>query len=258
MKKSILLLIFAGGMFFASNAYAVDGVVLINQTNALAGNVTPGDTPGFPVTISQPGSYRLSSNLSIPDPGTPIGTAGGIEIKSDNVTIDLNGFTIFGGASCFLSGGNFGCNGPAVSGIFALSGFSNITIRNGIIRDLMYWAVSLPSCKDVLLDHLMFVSSSYNVFAPNGANVVIRDCLAILSGGAYLNNGIVEGVVLANGDFGMIGNSLTVRDSLFVGNLSSSFSAGSIVGFSGVSFMGEPAPTSGFSLGQNTLNGVIW
>jgi hypothetical protein len=28
-------------------AFAVDGVVLINQTNAMAGNVTPVDTPGF-------------------------------------------------------------------------------------------------------------------------------------------------------------------------------------------------------------------
>ena len=32
--------------------YAVDGVVLINQSAALAGNVTPGGTPGFPVTAS--------------------------------------------------------------------------------------------------------------------------------------------------------------------------------------------------------------
>ena len=33
-------------------AFAVDGVVLMNQANATAGNVTPGDSPGFPVTIS--------------------------------------------------------------------------------------------------------------------------------------------------------------------------------------------------------------
>ena len=38
--------------------WAVDGVILIDQNKALAGNVTPGDTPGFPVTISLPGSYR--------------------------------------------------------------------------------------------------------------------------------------------------------------------------------------------------------
>ena len=49
---------------------AVDGVVLINQAAALAGNVTPGDTPGFPVVISVSGSYRLSGNLTVPDANT--------------------------------------------------------------------------------------------------------------------------------------------------------------------------------------------
>src|SRR5438067_8861679 len=75
--------------------YAVDGVVLINQNAALAGNVTPGDTPGFPVTISLPGSYKLSSNLVVPDANT---TA--IEIVADDVKLDLNGFSIIGPTVC--------------------------------------------------------------------------------------------------------------------------------------------------------------
>src|SRR5438046_162421 len=45
---------------FAGASYASDGVVEINQARALAGGVTRGDAPGFPVTISQPGSYRLT------------------------------------------------------------------------------------------------------------------------------------------------------------------------------------------------------
>jgi len=44
-------------------AFAVDGVVLINQNSALAG-IGGCDTPGFPITICQPGSYRLSGNLT--------------------------------------------------------------------------------------------------------------------------------------------------------------------------------------------------
>ena len=43
-------------------AFAADGVIEINQARAKAGGVTPGDTPLFPVTISQPGSYRLTGN----------------------------------------------------------------------------------------------------------------------------------------------------------------------------------------------------
>jgi len=76
-------------------AFAIDGVVLIDQNHALAGNITPGDAPGFPVTISQSGSYRLAGNLTVPDLNT---TA--IQITADFVTLDLNGFSIIGPAVC--------------------------------------------------------------------------------------------------------------------------------------------------------------
>src|SRR4030088_445528 len=79
----------------SNSLYAVDGVILIDQNRALAGNVTPGDAPGFPVTISLPGSYRLSGNLTVPDANT---TA--IDVTTDNVTIDLNGFSIIGPTVC--------------------------------------------------------------------------------------------------------------------------------------------------------------
>ena len=74
----------------AAPAGAVDGLVLIDQNHALAGSVTPGDAPGFPVTISQAGSYRLASNLTVP------AGVNAIEITANDVTIDLNGFSIVG------------------------------------------------------------------------------------------------------------------------------------------------------------------
>jgi hypothetical protein len=71
-----------------SSAFAVDGTILIDQNRALAGNVTPGDAPGFPVTITRAGSYRLSGNLDVP------ANAIGISVTADRVSLDLNGFTI--------------------------------------------------------------------------------------------------------------------------------------------------------------------
>ena len=71
-------------------AHGVDGVVLINQAKALAGNVTPGDAPGFPVTLSRRGSYRLSGNLRVAR------DTNGLEVAAEDITIDLNGFTIRG------------------------------------------------------------------------------------------------------------------------------------------------------------------
>jgi hypothetical protein len=94
----------------ATSAYAVDGVVLIDQNRALAGNVTPGDLPGFPVTLSQPGSYRLSSNLTVSVSLT------GILATADGITIDPNGFSIIGNRSRVenvraISNGQYGING---------------------------------------------------------------------------------------------------------------------------------------------------
>jgi hypothetical protein len=74
----------------SSCTQTTDGVILIDQHRALAGNITPGDAPGFPVTISASGSYRLASNLTVPTGLT------GILIKANHVTLDLNGFIIRG------------------------------------------------------------------------------------------------------------------------------------------------------------------
>ena len=110
-------------------ALAVDGVVLIDQNKALAGGATPGDTPGFPVTISQPGSYRLSGNLTLPT------GMNGIEIQVPNVTIDLNGFSIIGFGT-FTSPAPIGI---AFTGALPAKG---ITIKNGTITGPMF-ALSL-------------------------------------------------------------------------------------------------------------------
>src|SRR5438046_155584 len=96
-------LVWAGLCGSLGNLYAVDGVVLIDQNRALAGGVTPGDAPGFPVTLSVAGSYRLSGNLTVPDENT-----NAIVVSADNVTIDLNGFSILGPVVC--SGNPVSCN----------------------------------------------------------------------------------------------------------------------------------------------------
>jgi hypothetical protein len=117
----------------SSNMYAVDGVVLIDQNRALAGNVTPGDTPGFPVTISVAGSYRLAGNLTVPDTNT---TA--ILVTADNVTIDLNGFSIVGPTVCVGAplGPVTSCS-PTGTGAGVDGGLhSSITVVNGSVRGM--------------------------------------------------------------------------------------------------------------------------
>lgn len=49
----------------ATRATSGDGVIEINQHAAVAGDITAGDTAGFPVTLSVEGGYRLTSNLAV-------------------------------------------------------------------------------------------------------------------------------------------------------------------------------------------------
>ena len=111
------LLLFLG----TRSAFAVDGVIEINQHRALAGGVTSGDTPGFPVTLDTEGSYRLTGNLRVDKDTTAI------LVKADAVTVDLNGFSILG---------DFKVGGQGV-GILqdSNSGFTEgrLTVRNGTI-----------------------------------------------------------------------------------------------------------------------------
>ena len=69
-----------------------------------------------PVMITQPGSYYLTGNLTV-SAGT-----GGIDIMTNGVTLDLNGFTISSTAADDSS-----------AGIVFYTGWSDITICNGHI-----------------------------------------------------------------------------------------------------------------------------
>ena len=106
--KSICSLIAVCLSWLASPALAVDGVVEINQARAEAGGVTATDTPGFPVTIDQSGSYRLTGNLTVSS-----ATTEAIEVRDDRVTIDLNGFSIVGPGSGASDGIDAQCCQPA-------------------------------------------------------------------------------------------------------------------------------------------------
>jgi len=70
-----------------------------------------------PYTISQPGSYYFTTNLTV-------GNADGITIITNGVTLDLNGFTL---KSTAASGG------PGYKGVSLGVGRRNVTIKNGFI-----------------------------------------------------------------------------------------------------------------------------
>jgi len=107
------------------------GPVLIDQAKAEAGGVTAGDAAGFPVTISQPGSYRLMSNLIVAD-----ANVSAIQITADGVTLDLNGYTLQGPVVCTNgSPASISCTPGTASGsgVYAYAK-NDVAVRNGNIR----------------------------------------------------------------------------------------------------------------------------
>lgn len=72
----------------AFSAHASDGVIEINHAKVMASG-------GYPYTISLPGSYRLTSDLTQTNAAVEI-----LHIDADGVTLDLNGFSIKGPNRC--------------------------------------------------------------------------------------------------------------------------------------------------------------
>ncbi len=100
--------------------FAVDGQVLVSQASVTAAG-------GYSYVITQPGSYKLSGNL------TPPNNADAIHINSNNVTLDLNGFTI-GSASCVPDT----CGSTSAYGVASSSThpYYNLTVRNGTVSGM--------------------------------------------------------------------------------------------------------------------------
>ncbi len=167
----------------------------IDQNRAADGGLTPGDLAGFPVTISQSGSYRLTGNLTVPDLNT---TA--IQITADFVTLDLNGFSIVGPAVC-TTGTATTCPTPG-TGIGVHAGDvpahapRGIRIRNGAVRGMGLMGILLNG------------SGSFVERVTVDSNA---------GGGMSVAGTVIESAATQNGSFGII--ATTIRDSTALQNV---------------------------------------
>jgi hypothetical protein len=126
--RTVLAALAFVGITLPLSATGGDGVIEINQASVLAG-------AGFPYTITQPGSYRLTGLLTVPDVNTT-----GIRIEAEGVTLDLGGFGVVGPVTCQGDGTtrslNTSCSASGSGiGIFVDSGGVAV-IRNGFVRGM--------------------------------------------------------------------------------------------------------------------------
>jgi len=215
-SKFRLLLLAAASLLCPGAGGAVEGVIEINQARALAGGVTPGDRPGFPVTLSTPGSYRLTSNLNVGnDPNLSA-----IEISADRLNLDLNGFVVAGPVTCTgfpptlacsPSGTGKGISPSPTSGIII-----HVEVRNGTVRGFAGGGV-VPHV-GLQIDHL-FVTSNGGQGISSGPSIV-EDSIVIQNGGYGISVGtgslIQRCIVIGNTLGGIRAESGTI-----VGNVAS-------------------------------------
>lgn len=232
--RSVLRLAAGLGLLggYPGSARAVDGVIEINQTRALAGGVTGSDGPGFPVTLDAAGSYRLTSNLDITGEANPENVTV-IQLTADEITLDLNGFAILGTNTCSGIPTSCNANGSGV-GIDGNTGLAEgVTVKNGTIRGTGAHAIDLLGGSHV---EGMFITEvgGYGIFTGSTSTVIVNRLLQI--GGAL---GI------------SVGGSSTIRDNTVVSPAGTGIRAASaactVVGNS----------VSGGTIGIHAANSVV-
>ncbi|MES2959972.1 MAG: hypothetical protein V4792_17420 [Pseudomonadota bacterium] len=101
----------------------VAAALLLSGASQAQTVIGSGNNVAFPIVINQSGSYKLTRNLTVPPGSHGILVGNGID-----VTIDLNGFSLIGGATCSKAG----CFGPQTT--FGIRvGSSSARIVNGAI-----------------------------------------------------------------------------------------------------------------------------
>jgi hypothetical protein len=240
----------------AKNCTTDNGVVLISQAAVTAGGIcgTTG-TAGFPVTINGSGGYtsfKLSSNLAA------LGLVDGIDIATDNVTLDLNGFTIFGPVSCDVTNSNnVSCIDPCYRCVGIMSKNNNITVRNGRVQGFQY-GVLLSNGIGSIVDHV----GAYE----NSATGIVMSWGAVTGSVASHNSrgfDCTETQLKGNLAYGNGKDGFYVDHGGATGNVSSSnggwgfFFVNSLVGLNQMTANVGGSMVGGVSAGNNNCNGAL-
>ena len=171
---------------------------------------------GFGISI--PGSYYLTTNV------VGFSSAPGINIICDNVTIDLNGFTLQG-----VPG--------SLDGINIAGAYTNIVVRNGTINGWGNDGINGNNLsQNMVLEHLVISANTVN--GVQGNNCIISDC--------SIQNNQWNGISIVGNDSRIINNTLS-------GNNAANHAIGASILIEGNNNLIE----DNFVTGSGGINGII-
>lgn len=151
----------------------------------------------LPVTISASGSYYLTTNL------TGFSGTNGITVAANDVTIDLNGFSLSG-----VSG--------ALDGIF-FQGYSRLTVKNGVIRNWTdgIWASGTGNNQ---FQNLVVVSNaSLGIYTGSRAMIELCTADANTTGINVAGGSIVRNCVATRNNNGIVcGSDNSISNSIVI------------------------------------------
>lgn len=111
-------------LIIPSLGLADEGMLEINQTCAVNDGCFAGDSPGFPVEITESGSYVLTGMLEPPS------DQHGIFVNADGVSIDFGGFGVKGPESCSDTPVT-SCSGTEITSGVRGNSASEVSVSNG-------------------------------------------------------------------------------------------------------------------------------
>ena len=231
MRNRLVLLVF---LIVSGTAAAIDGVYEINQVCVPVG-CFPGDPPGFPVFITESGSYRLTSNLVVPDANT---TAIGYD-SGTSVRIDFNGFGLEGPVVCDGTGSCSATGtGIGIMNLGSSAEADSLEVSNGFIKGFGGNGIFPVSTVSVHIQNVTVSHSGVHGIDCSLARCTIKDSKSVSNGSVgilaaeivtnsqILNNGgsgvsarRIEGcVVSGNGGTGIEAKLAIGNDSSFNGS----------------------------------------
>lgn len=138
----------------------------------------------FPIVISQPGSYKLAGNLTVP------AGVNAIEVIASNVTLDLNGYTITGAVVCTGGYWTMSCTAGGDGIVQKEASAQFTTVRNGSLRG---FATAIHLGSSALVEEVALTANGkYGLVAQDGS--VVRNVRASYNrdAGLLVNHGVVS------------------------------------------------------------------